>query len=192
MTDLPRLILASADPDERADLRALLADAPVECLDPGTPPDSPPGGDYAARATHRARAAAEAAGEMAIALCAGLEVYPMDLQPGALTETFHAGLSGEERCGALLARLASAPPGQRIAVGRAAAALATPGEADVAVSVSIIECEIPAEPRGDGGYGLDAVTQILNGQTLAELDDADRARLGHRGKAVTPLLKRLG
>ena len=48
------------------------------------------------------------------------------------------------------------------------------------------------EPRGEGGYGLDAVTQILNGKTLAELDDEDRARLGHRGKAVKPLTKRLG
>ena len=192
MSDLPRLILASADPDERADLRAFLADAPVECVDPETPPESPRGGDYTARATARARACAEATGEMAIALCAGLEVYPMDLQPGALTETFHAGLSGEERCQALLARLAQTPIGQRITVGRAAAALATPGDPNVAVSVSIIECEIPMEPRGEGGYGLDAVTQILNGKTLAELDDGDRKRLGHRGKAVRPLIGRLG
>ena len=58
--------------------------------------------------------------------------------------------------------------------------------------MSIIECEIPMEPRGDGGYGLDAVIQILNGKTLAELDDDERARLGHRGKAVKPLLNRLG
>ena len=172
--------------------RAFLADAPVECVDPETPPESPRGGDYAARATARARACAEATGEMAIALCAGLEVYPMDLQPGALTETFHPGLSDEERCQALLARLAQTPIGQRITVGRAAAALATPGDPNVAVSVAIIECEIPMEPRGEGGYGLDAVTQILNGKTLAELDDDDRARLGHRGKAVKPLLKRLG
>ena len=191
MTDKPRLILASADPNERSDLRAFLADAPVECVDPETPPDEPRGGDYTARATHRARTTAEATGEMAIALCAGLEVYPMDLQPGALTETFHAGLPDEERCAALLQRLAQTPVGQRITVGRAAAALATPGDPNVAVSVSIIECEIPMEPRGEGGYGLDAVTQILNGQTLAELDDADRERLGHRGKAVKPLLKRL-
>lgn len=190
MSDLPRLILASADPDERADLRALLAGAPVECVDPAAPPDPPRGGDYSARATHRARATAEATGEMAIALCAGLDIYPMDLQPGPLTETFHAGASDEERCQALLTRLAATPPGQRIAVGRAAAALATPGDPNVAVSVSIIECEIPAEARGEGGYGLDAVTQILNGSTLAELDAADRDRLGHRGKAVRPLLKR--
>ena len=192
MTDQPRLILASADPVERADLRALLGGAPVECVDPDTPPDSPPGGDYAARATHRARACAEATGEMAIALCAGIEVYPMDLQPGALTETFHAGLPDADRCQALLQRLAQTPVGQRITVGRAAAALATPGDPNVAVSMSIIECEIPMEPRGEGGYGLDAVTQILNGKTLAELDDDDRARLGHRGKAVKPLLSRLG
>ncbi len=192
MSDLPRLILASADPNERADLRAFLAGAPVECVDPETPPESPRGGDYTARATARARACAEATGERAIALCAGLEVYPMDLQPGALTETFHAGLPDEERRQALLTRLASTPVGQRITVARAAAVLATPGDPKVAVSVSIIECEIPMEPRGEGGYGLDAVTQILNGKTLAELDDADRERLGHRGKAVRPLLKQLG
>ena len=192
MSDLPRLILASADPNERADLRAFLADAPVECVDPETPPESPRGGDYTARATARARVCAEATGERAIALCAGIEVYAMDLQPGALTETFHAGLPDEERRQALLARLASTPVGQRITVARAAAVLATPGDPNVAVSVSIIECEIPMEPRGEGGYGLDAVTQILNGKTLAELDDADRERLGHRGKAVRPLLKQFG
>ncbi|MBH77407.1 MAG: hypothetical protein CL897_04165 [Dehalococcoidia bacterium] len=191
MTDLPRLILASADPDERDDLRALLADAPVECFDPEIPPDSPKGGDYASRATHRARTCAEATGEMAIALCAGLEVYPLDLQPGPLTENFHEGVSDQERCQALLARLAATPIGQRITVGRAAAALAIPGDPNVAVSASIIECEIPMESRGEGGYGLDAVTQILNGKTLAELDKGDRERLGHRGKAVKPLIKRL-
>ena len=103
-----------------------------------------------------------------------------------------AGLPDEERRQALLARLASTPVGQRITVARAAAVLATPGDPKVAVSVSIIECEIPMEPRGEDGYGLDSVTQILNGKTLAELDDADRERLGHRGKAVRPLLKQFG
>ncbi len=191
MSDLPRLILASADADEIAELRALLADAPVECVAPDEPPEAPRGGDYAARATHRARVCAEATGERAIALCAGIEVYALDLQPGALTETFQAGASDADRCQALIARLAATPAGQRIAVARAAAALATPGDPNVALSSSIIECEVPAEPRGEGGYGLDALTQILNGQTLAELDDAERALLGHRGKAVQPLLKRL-
>ena len=191
----PRLILASADPDELAELRALLADAPVEPIDAG--PDlaaaleTPAGGDYAARAGQRARACAEAAGERALALCAGVEVYALDLQPGALTEAFHAGRPAAERCRALLDRLAATPPGQRIAVGRAAAALATPGESP-AVSSSIIECEIPAEPRGEGGHSLDAVTQLVSGQTLAELPEAERHRLGHRGKAVRPLLRRLG
>ena len=186
MSDLPRLILASADPDERADLRAFLADAPVECVDPETPPSRPVEATTPPAPPPALAPAPRPRGEMAIALCAGLEVYPMDLQPGALTETFHAGLSGEERCQALLARLAQTPIGPAHHRWRAAAALATPGDPNVAVSVSIIECEIPMEPRGEGGYGLDAVTQILNGKTLAELDDGDRNRLGHRGKAVRP------
>ena len=190
-----RLILASADPEELAELRALLADAPVELVDAG--PElaealaPPAGGDYAARASQRARACAEAGGAPALALCAGVEVYALDLQPGALTEAFHAGLPATERCRALLDRLAATPPGQRIAVGRAAAALAAPGESP-AVSSSIVECEIPTEPRGDGGHSLDAVTQLVSGQTLAELPEAERHRLGHRGKAVRPLLRRLG
>ena len=191
----PRLILASADPDELAELRALLANAPVELVDPGpelaAALEAPAGGDYAARAGQRARACAEAGGERALALCAGVEVYALDLQPGALTEAFHADLPAAERCRALLDRLAATPPGQRIAVGRAAAALAAPGESP-AVSSSIIECEIPAEPRGEGGHSLDAVTQLVSGQTLAELPEAERHRLSHRGKAVRPLLRRLG
>ncbi len=191
MSDRPRLLLATADPDQLADLRDLLADAPVECIACEEAIEPPAGGDYAARARLRARACAEASGERALALCAGIEVYALDLQPGALTETFHAGGSSDERCRALLARLANTPPGQRIAVGRATAALATPGES-AAVSSSIIECEIAAEPRGDGGYGFDAVTQLVTGRTLAELSASDRNRLGHRGKAVRPLIARLG
>ena len=195
MSELPRLLLASADPDELADLRELLDEASVARISPsdaGVASVEPPtGGSYADRASHRARAFVEASGERALAICAGIDVYALDLGPGALTETFAAGQSAEARCQALLDQLAKTPVGQRIAVGRAAAALATLDSPDVTVTTSIVECEIPLEARGDGGYGLDAVTQLVSGQTLPELPAADRKRLGQRGKAVRSIIPKL-
>ena len=196
MTESVRLLLATADVDELADLRELLIDASVECIAPEeiglVTPELPGGGSYTDRARYRAHSYAEVSGERSLAICAGLDIYALDLAPGALTEMFAGGSSWEGRCQALLKQLASTPVGQRIAVGRAAAAVVSPGlREEVTITTSIIECTIAVEPRGTGGYGLDAVTQLVSGETLAELSTADRNRLGHRGKAVRSILPNL-
>ena len=83
------------------------------------------------------------------------------------------------------------PPGQRIALFHATAAIAYPDGREVAASATL-ECEITTAERGTGGFLFDAVVQVQDRRTLAEMPDDERGRLGHRGMAVGQLLRRLG
>jgi len=51
-----------------------------------------------------------------------------------------------------------------------------------------IEGEIVAEPRGTNGFGYDPIFFYPPlGRTLAELDQAEKSAVSHRGKAFTAL-----
>ena len=120
-------------------------------------------------------------------LAAGLTGRPIAGAPGAPAPlaSIHPPRAGGCYSAAAQPRL-----GSRLARGSCANPGRWPGCAapDVIVTTSIVECEIPLEARGGVGYGLDAVTQLVSGKTLAELPAADRKRLGQRGKAVRSII----
>ena len=47
------------------------------------------------------------------------------------------------------------------------------------------------EPRGEGGFGYDPIFLLPSGQTTAELAEADKDRISHRGRAVAAAMPRL-
>ena len=47
------------------------------------------------------------------------------------------------------------------------------------------------ERRGSGGFGYDPVFLLPDGQTTAELPDAEKDRISHRGRAVQAAMPRL-
>jgi XTP/dITP diphosphohydrolase len=58
-------------------------------------------------------------------------------------------------------------------------------------AVGVMEGEIAAEPRGTGGFGYDPVFVPDDGdgtRTMAELDDAEKDGISHRGRAARALL----
>jgi XTP/dITP diphosphohydrolase len=194
---VPRIVVATPHPAEFAELAAALAAAGLEAV--------PAAGTAAARtaydqggATHReqavkrAQAFAAASGLPAVALATALQVYALDQGPGLHTHDYAGpGATDAANREKLLAAMKRVPAGQRIALFQASAAIALPGDDTVRAVSSTLECEVTPEERGPGGHSYDAVIQLQNRKTLAEMDDDERNRLGHRGMALKQLQKHL-
>jgi non-canonical purine NTP pyrophosphatase (RdgB/HAM1 family) len=57
-----------------------------------------------------------------------------------------------------------------------------------------VEGSVARERRGDGGFGYDPVFELPDGRTTAQLEEAEKNALSHRGRAVqaaTPRLREL-
>lgn len=149
------------------------------------------GKSHREQALGRARAFADIEGEAALAVATSLGVYALDQAPGLLTHTYAgANATDSEHRAKLLKALARVPAGQRIALFHAAVAVVFPGGNELAASATL-ECAITTAERGEGGYLYDAVVQVVDGRTLAEMPDEDRFRLSHRAMAVGQVLRRL-
>ena len=78
-------------------------------------------------------------------------------------------------------------------------ALAIPGAAPDGTARSprielfsgVVEGEIATEQRGDGGFGYDPIFLLPSGVTTAELPEAEKDLVSHRGQAVAAALPRL-
>jgi XTP/dITP diphosphohydrolase len=72
-------------------------------------------------------------------------------------------------------------------------AVARPAEPAPAVEVftGVVEGRVADAMRGGGGFGYDPIFDLPSGLTTAELPDAEKDRLSHRGRAVAAALPRL-
>ena len=189
------LIVATSNPGKLRELRGLLGDLPVDLSGlervPGLVlPEE--GDDYAANAAAKALAVARAAGCLALADDSGLEVAGLGGAPGPRSARFGGpGLDDSGRVRALLAALAGATGAARAARFVCVMALATP-QGRVVTARGECRGRILEAPRGGGGFGYDPVfvaggTQV----SFAELPEAEKGRLSHRGNAVRALIPEL-
>ena len=193
MNPLPRLVVASANPDKVAEI-ALVLDGLVD-LDP-RPLDLPDvvedGDTLEANARLKAGAICEATGRAAVADDTGLEVDALGGAPGVHTGRY-AGDHGnsEANMGRLLGDLAGVPPGRRTARFRTVALVRRPDGTEV-VATGTVEGHIADRPRGDGGFGYDPVFVPVegDGRSFAEMGDEKHA-ISHRGRAFRNLAHRL-
>jgi XTP/dITP diphosphohydrolase len=65
------------------------------------------------------------------------------------------------------------------------------GEPDVQIFTGVVEGAVADEPRGAGGFGYDPIFLLPDGMTTAELPDAEKDRISHRGRAVAAAEPRL-
>ena len=143
-----------------------------------------------------ARAAAQAAG-LACAVLAddsGLEVDALNGAPGVYSSRY-AGADGDDVANnaKLLAELAEVPDGKRAA--RFACTLVFIDE-DGAETVArgTVEGTIGREPRGEEGFGYDPLffPDAFGGErTLAEVSQAEKNAISHRGCALRALRDKL-
>jgi XTP/dITP diphosphohydrolase len=139
-----------------------------------------------------------AAGEIVIADDSGLEVDALDGAPGVRSARYADDLgyrvegSLDQRNNAcLMAALRGVPEGDR--KGRYRCALVAARDSQVlAVGEGIVEGRILTVAQGSGGFGYDPYFQPEGASgSMAEIDEADRMLLSHRGRALRSLLQRL-
>lgn len=194
-----RLLLATRNPGKLRELRALLADLPLECLslaDVGVATDIPEtGASLKENAILKARGYAELSGLTTLADDSGLEVDALGGEPGVHSSRWAGpGATDADRIRKLLERLRGVPPQRRQARFRAVAAIATP-DGRLYTTEGTLEGVIADRPRGSGGFGYDPVFLVPDlGKTVAELDPETKNRISHRARAILaarPILEQL-
>ena len=190
MTAVALLTLGTRNPHKVKEIERLLAPAgiAVRPLPDGVelPPED--GATFAENALPKARAAAHAVGGPAIADDSGIESEALGGRPGVRSARY-AGpdATDQENLDKLLAEV---PAGDRL---KYVCALAYVDPETGAERVFTGECagRLAAQPRGERGFGYDPgflPDGPWNGRTMAELSDAEKDEISHRGRAVRQLI----
>jgi XTP/dITP diphosphohydrolase len=184
-----RLLVATTNPGKQAEFRRLLAPLDAEVVVPealGLDLEvDEPHDTYAENATTKALAYARSTGLPSLADDSGIEVAALDWGPGVRS----ARWGGPDKAASLLAAMTGA--GDRRARMVCALAVAMPGDDDPEVFTGVVEGVVADAPHGEGGFGYDPIFLLPTGLTTAELPDAAKDAISHRGRAVAAALPRL-
>jgi XTP/dITP diphosphohydrolase len=164
----------------------LLPGVPLDALPPGAESPEETGETYAENALIKAHAAARATGREAIADDSGIEAEALGWRPGVRTARF-AGLNATDQEN--LDKLhREAPAGSRARYVCVVAHVTPDGQEHL--FEGRVAGTLAAEPRGVGGFGYDPlfVPDEAPGRTMAELSDAEKDAISHRGHAARALL----
>jgi XTP/dITP diphosphohydrolase len=182
-----RLLIATTNRGKQAEFRRLLADLPTTVV---TPDElgihlevEEPYDTYAENAAAKARAFCRASGLLSLADDSGIEVAALDWGPGVRSARWGSGRLGralieaEDRRARMVCSLA----------------VARPDAADPIVEIftGVVDGSIAREPRGENGFGYDPIFELPSGMTTAELPEAEKDRISHRGRAVAAARGRL-
>ena len=183
-----RFLLATTNVDKVREIRALMAGADVEIvgLDSLPPMDAPEetGTTFAENARLKARYYANASGMAAIAEDSGLEIDALDGAPGVESARFGGARSTYPEKFTKLYDMLDAR-GSRDSAARFVCALAVAdGDAIAFEARGTVEGRIAPSPRGTHGFGYDPIFFFPpEGCTLAEVSDAVKLAVSHRGEA---------
>jgi XTP/dITP diphosphohydrolase len=196
---MKKLLLATNNKGKLRELRAILADMPIELV---TPADinlelnvEEDGSTYIENATKKAAAFAQASGLLCLADDSGLEVDALAGAPGLHSARYSSnpGATDADRRAYLLRNL-NGKPRPWTARFRATVAIAGP-EGSVQIAEGTCPGEIVPEERGTGGFGYDPIFLLPElGATMAELPEETKNRLSHRARAAEaakPILLKL-
>jgi XTP/dITP diphosphohydrolase len=197
----PRVVLATRNRHKLVELRRILAGcglAGLEVLgldafdaDPLTavPEVVEDGVTFAQNALLKAHAAARATGLPAIGDDSGLCVDVLGGAPGVFSARW-SGRHGDDQANLrlLLNQLADVHYPHRTAYFGCAAVLATPQRQEWIAEGRMVG-QLVTEPRGSNGFGYDPIF-VPDGdtRTSAELSDAEKDAISHRGRALRALV----
>lgn len=189
---IPRLVVASKNPDKIEEIEAVLTSVGlVDEIARGLewPDVEESGSSLEENALLKARAVVEAVGLPAVADDTGLEVAALDGLPGVRTGRF-AGPDATYHANMMLLLRELDGVTDRRARFRTAVALVWPDDAELVVE-GILDGVIAETPRGSGGFGYDPVFEV-EGKTLSEMGLAMKNTLSHRARALHALAEALG
>ena len=188
---MTRLLVATTNAGKQLEFRRLLAHLPAEIVTPdeiGLELEvEEPYLTYAENAIAKSDAYVRASGLLAVADDSGIEVAALDWGPGVRSARWGQGRNAER----LLEAVGDAADRRArmvcvLAVGR-------PGTPDPEIEsfTGVVEGSIARELRGQGGFGYDPIFELPSGVTTAELPEAEKDRISHRGRAVAAATPRL-
>lgn len=184
-----RLLLATGNAHKVDEIRAILGGGwRVEARDPGV---AETGETFEENALIKARALAEAAGEVAVADDSGIEIDALAGAPGVRSARWTAEGDWILR---VLRELANVPDGERGCRYVCAAAAVWPGPHSREIVVrGLVDGVVATEPRGTGGFGYDPIMVPVegDGRTFAEMSKPEKHALSHRGRAFRQLARHL-
>lgn len=191
---MSRLLIATTNPGKQREFRRLLAGLPADLV---TPDEigldlhvDEPHDTYEENAVAKAEAYASASGLPSLADDSGIEIAALDWGPGVRSARWGGGRNAER----VLEALGDEPDRRARMVCVVAVARPADGGPEVRVFRGVVEGSVATERRGDGGFGYDPIFLLPQGLTTAELPEAEKDRLSHRGRAVsaaTPALLEL-
>ena len=189
---MTRLLVATTNVGKQHEFRRLLAHLPAEIVTPddvGLQLDvEEPYDSYAENAVAKADAFARASGLLTVADDSGIEVAALDWGPGVRSARWGQG-RGADR---LLEAVGEATDRRaRMVCVLAVAHPATSPDPRIETFTGVVEGSIARERRGSGGFGYDPIFLLPSGVTTAELPEADKDLISHRGRAVAAATPRL-
>lgn len=191
MADAQPLLLATRNPHKLREFSRLLAPAALT-VDPlpddvQLPPED--GDSFEANALPKARTAAAATGRVAIADDSGIEAEALGGRPGVRSARYAGvGATDEENLAKLLREAPAGSPLRYVC----ALAYVDPQAGVERVFFGTCTGRLAEDPRGRGGFGYDPAfvpdDGAGDGRTMAELPDAAKDAISHRGRAVAALV----
>jgi XTP/dITP diphosphohydrolase len=180
-----RLLLATGNAHKLAEVQTILGEPwLVAARDPAV---EETGSTFEENALLKARAVAASAGEVAIADDSGIEIDALGGAPGVRSARWADEGDWIPR---VLRELAGVPEPQRGCryVCVAAAVWPDPHAREFVVR-GVVEGRVAEAPRGTGGFGYDPIMVPTegDGRTFAEMSEAEKHALSHRGRAFRRL-----
>lgn len=184
-----RIVFATGNAGKVKEIQMIMADTGMEVVsmkEAGIAIDiEEDGTTYEENAMLKARAVAEHTDAIVMADDSGLEIDYLNKEPGI----YSARYMGEDtpysiKNANLIERLAGVPDEQRTARFVCAIAAVMPDGTELTTRATI-EGRIDYEEKGSHGFGYDPIFYVPQfGKTTAELTEAEKNQVSHRGKAL--------
>lgn len=202
------IVIATRNKGKAEEFRTLLSPLGIEVLslldlpDAAVPETVEDGDTFAANAEKKARTAALALGQPALADDSGLCVDALNGEPGVYSARYAGETADDARNNAKLLQELAARAAERPNVEGAEAlstarfecvlALYIPSTGETVFAEGSCEGVVIAEPRGEGGFGYDPLFYVPElGKTLAELSREEKNRISHRGQALRKFVEEM-
>ena len=204
-----RLLVATTNANKVREIRGLLAGVPCELITldayPAVAAPEETGRTFEENARQKALYYATATGELTVAEDSGLEIDALGGAPGVESARYGGvGTSYPQKFVMLYDALRAAgrdatgsdtgsdtvsdPAGANSAARFVCAVALAQGERVVFEARGTVEGRIAREPKGDGGFGYDPIfIYPPYGRTLAEVPQAEKSAVSHRGAAFRKL-----
>lgn len=183
-----RLLLATRNEHKRREFARVLGGWEIDALpeEVELPPEDE--ATFAQNALGKARAVARATGSASIADDSGIEAAALEGRPGVRSARY----AGERASDAEnLAKLLREAPAASALEYVCALAYVDPQTGQERVFEGRCAGTLAAEPRGERGFGYDPAflpDDWPGNETMAELSDAQKDQISHRGRAARALM----